>query len=577
MAEVEYTPEQIDEIGEKLNDGKLPLAARFRALFVLRNVKDDKSVQWIGKAFSDPSALLKHELAYCLGQMQNSTAIPVLNEVLADTKQEPMVRHEAGEALGAIGDKSSIEILKKYAQDLLPEIAETCELAYQRIEWIHSKGEHTNSPYDSVDPTPSHTSEDVAELKKILVDPSQPLFERYKTMFKLRNINNEEAILALGQGLHCPDSALFRHEVAYVLGQIQSPLSIPDLAVGLKNPAENCMVRHECAEALGAIATPESEALVHEYAKDIDEVVRESCEVAIDMKVEYTPQQIDEIGEKLNDGKLPLAARFRALFVLRNVKDDKSVQWIGKAFSDPSALLKHELAYCLGQMQNSTAIPVLNEVLADTKQEPMVRHEAGEALGAIGDKSSIEILKKYAQDPLPEIAETCELAYQRIEWIHSKGEHTNSPYDSVDPTPSHTSEDVAELKKILVDPNQPLFERYKTMFKLRNINNEEAILALGQGLHCPDSALFRHEVAYVLGQIQSPLSIPDLAVGLKNPAENCMVRHECAEALGAIATPESEALVHEYAKDIDEVVRESCEVAIDMSEYEKSGAFEYAA
>jgi deoxyhypusine monooxygenase len=291
---------------------------------------------------------------------------------------------------------------------------------------------------------------------------------------------------------------------------------------------------------------------------------------------EYSSEQIDKVGESLNDSSLPLAARFRALFILRNLKDDKSVQWIGKAFSDSSALLKHELAYCLGQMQNKSAIPVLSEVLKDVKQEPMVRHEAGEALGAIGDKSVLELLKEYSKDPLPEVAETCQLAYQRIEWVHKEGKDTNSPYDSVDPTPSSTVKNVEELKKILIDPSQTLFDRYKAMFTLRNINSDESILALGEGLHCPDSALFRHEIAYVLGQIQSPLSIKDLAIGLKNDKENCMVRHECAEALGAIATPECEELVREYAKDIDQVVRESCEVAIDMSEYEKSGNFEYA-
>lgn len=63
--------------------------------------------------------------------------------------------------------------------------------------------------------------------------------------------------------------------------------------------------------------------------------------------------------------------------------------------------------------------------------EPMVRHEAGEALGAIGDKSVLELLKKYSEDPLPEVAETCQLAYQRIEWVHEEGKNTNSPYDSV--------------------------------------------------------------------------------------------------------------------------------------------------
>jgi len=55
-----------------------------------------EAIEWISKAFSDDSALLKHELAYCLGQMQDRRAIPTLTAVLRDTKQEPMVRHEAG-------------------------------------------------------------------------------------------------------------------------------------------------------------------------------------------------------------------------------------------------------------------------------------------------------------------------------------------------------------------------------------------------------------------------------------------------------------------------------------------------
>lgn len=42
--------------------------------------------------------------------------------------QEVMVRHEAAEAMGAIGDASVVEILKKYSSDKLPEVAETCQV-----------------------------------------------------------------------------------------------------------------------------------------------------------------------------------------------------------------------------------------------------------------------------------------------------------------------------------------------------------------------------------------------------------------------------------------------------------------
>lgn len=88
--------EHIDKIGLVLNDPSRPLKERFRALFTLRNLKGEKSIFWINKCFCDSSALLKHELAYCLGQMQDNKAIPLLTAVLKDKSQEPMVRHEAG-------------------------------------------------------------------------------------------------------------------------------------------------------------------------------------------------------------------------------------------------------------------------------------------------------------------------------------------------------------------------------------------------------------------------------------------------------------------------------------------------
>lgn len=91
-----------------------------------------------------------------------------------------------------------------------------------------------------------------------------------------------------------------------------------------------------------------------------------------------TDKEVEAIGQTLVDPQQPLQARFRALFTLRGLGGPGAITWISRAFGDDSALLKHELAYCLGQMQDSRAIPVLLDVLRDTRQEPMVRHEAGE-------------------------------------------------------------------------------------------------------------------------------------------------------------------------------------------------------
>ena len=51
-----------------------------------------KIFYWTG--FADSSALLKHELAYVLGQMKDPYAIPVLTDVLKTETEDPMVRHE---------------------------------------------------------------------------------------------------------------------------------------------------------------------------------------------------------------------------------------------------------------------------------------------------------------------------------------------------------------------------------------------------------------------------------------------------------------------------------------------------
>jgi deoxyhypusine monooxygenase len=86
----------VRECGELLSDTTVPLKLRFRGLFALKNLGGAEAISWISKNFSDQSALLKHELAYCLGQMTDVGAIPILESLLS-SNQEVIVRHEAGQ------------------------------------------------------------------------------------------------------------------------------------------------------------------------------------------------------------------------------------------------------------------------------------------------------------------------------------------------------------------------------------------------------------------------------------------------------------------------------------------------
>jgi hypothetical protein len=51
-------------------------------------------------------------------------------------------------------------------------------------------------------------------------------------------------------------------------------------------------------------------------------------------------------------------------------------------------------------MGDPHAVPVLKSVLIDATREPIVRHEAAEALAAIADPQVLPLLRQYVSDPV---------------------------------------------------------------------------------------------------------------------------------------------------------------------------------
>ena len=116
------------------------------------------------------SPLLRHEVAFVLGQLRDAQACATLEEVLRDVADDVMVRHECAEALGAIGDARSIPLLQELASDEtgkdVEEIQQTCQVARDFLKWKASGGELRGearpgvvcacmiSAYNSHDPAP---------------------------------------------------------------------------------------------------------------------------------------------------------------------------------------------------------------------------------------------------------------------------------------------------------------------------------------------------------------------------------------------------------------------------------------
>ncbi|KAK2195730.1 bifunctional PBS lyase HEAT-like repeat/Armadillo-like helical/Armadillo-type fold [Babesia duncani] len=120
--------------------------------------------------------------------------------------------------------------------------------------------------------------------------------------------------------------------------------------------------------------------------------------------------------------------------------------------------------------------------------------------------------------------------------------------------------------------------RYKALFNIRNLGTDDAAKYIGDALikdTC--SEVFRHECAFVLGQMQSQAAVDSLLICLLNTKEEGIVRHEAALALGSCACANIDEdqiklikdTLYEYTYDPLKVVADSCIVALDNIEQEK--------
>ena len=98
--------------------------------------------------------------------------------MLSDPAREPIVRHEAAEALAVIGGDVVKETLTRHALDLVVEVRETCQLGLEMIEFRQNNKSMEGNEYGSVDPAPASTEQDIEKLKTDLLNTELSLFER---------------------------------------------------------------------------------------------------------------------------------------------------------------------------------------------------------------------------------------------------------------------------------------------------------------------------------------------------------------------------------------------------------------
>ena len=150
-----------------------------------------------------------------------------------------------------------------------------------------------------------------------------------------------------------------------------------------------------------------------------------------------------------------------------------------------------------------------------------------------------------------------------------------SEFDSVDPAPPSSERSVADLRTVLCNEDEKMFQRMRALFALRNIGGKDSVEALAAAYESK-SALLKHEIAYVMGQMQDPHAVPHLIERLEDAEEDVMVRHEAAEALGAIGDRTALDVLERFVDDDEVVIAESCEVALDLLEWVASKRLDYS-
>lgn len=124
-----------DDYAKILLDLNRTKEERIQAAFHLENsVKDENINALIKGLFTDPSPIVRHEIAFSLGESAHPTLAGKYLMKAVEEDENIFVRHEAILALGTLGRKEFIPFVKKFLNDKDPEMVESAEISLERLE-----------------------------------------------------------------------------------------------------------------------------------------------------------------------------------------------------------------------------------------------------------------------------------------------------------------------------------------------------------------------------------------------------------------------------------------------------------
>ena len=269
-------------------------------------------------------------------------------------------------------------------------------------------------------------------------------------------------------------------------------------------------------------------------------------------------KSIAECEEILRSQKSTLTDKYDAIYHLRSWKCEDALTVLRNTYNclGKSELLEHEVMYIFGQTISESSLDFLFQILHSADEAPVVRHEAGEALGNYVNFRDriIPELQKYWDSDISVLRSTVRLAIRKLE-NYDKAHNNYDKYleGTIEPAEPFNEEQLqqylqssgktkSDLPQILLDENVEEYIKYRIMYTLRASGDKESVVILSRMLLKVNepltTPLMRHEVCFIMGQLDEKAKYEEVRLAiqenLENPNEDPIVRHEAILAYSQI-------------------------------------------
>jgi HEAT repeat protein len=231
----------------------------------------------------------------------------------------------------------------------------------------------------------------VSYLKKLLKDENP--FVRQAAIESLGLLRTRDVVDEIVNVLETDKEVQVRQSAVIALGYIGDPKVVPVLTKILKSETEPVAVKYSICNTLSIIASTEAVPTLIELKTTKDRNLRRSVLYALG-KIPH-PESVKALREAIDENLDDESIVVDIIRSLVDIGDKDSIEKFKILYSTPTASqkIKFYSAYALAKLQKDTSVlPTIKKELSN--KDDTIRQLAVDAIRFIGDKESLDILRK---------------------------------------------------------------------------------------------------------------------------------------------------------------------------------------